>query len=503
MKRWRDSPPPGPWRGINTHKPPGGVDRPDHLKRLVEIPEIEVYGTSNQQGETDLDDKFCILCASQPCLCDLLKLELKLSSLKNNKNSKTTEQFINEDTNRATINITKNYEGRELPAYLPAYTLMRENIDKNTKHLSLDVDNLLSMKMNTIKLTEIKDEDDNDDDGDDGDVKQDDEERKEDEGVDYEGAPFVEDGVVGEINQLGKERSQAATCQDDVTGQVELSSPIDSEAGDSGGNHPDVSLHRNIPNLEKEENRIKYNKSNRVLPVPYVEEEESTLERSGLSARASSNTYRSSPTPPSRLTPSILPQNRAFSKKISENEIKTKLNTIKSKLLKKLKLDSRHPPQTPILTKCQPSIRQFLTKTVTNNEIKDTKDDKKAETPEKLETVMKEKEAKGFLAVLLQGKIKISAREGLSCPEGPPGRHGRGKQCRLEKENKLDITEQKNAETYIKVPHIWRPNDLEKEEDLKSFKPTKEDTYIQVSGESTKSLPTPPTVRREGSSSRI
>ena len=132
---------------------------------------------------------------------------------------------------------------------------MRENIDKNTKHLSLDVDNLLSMKMNTIKLTEIKDEDDDDDDGDDGDVKQDDEERKEDEGVDYEGAPFVEDGVVGEINQLGKERSQAATCQDDVTGQVELSSPIDSEAGDSGGNHPDVSLHRNIPNLEKEENR--------------------------------------------------------------------------------------------------------------------------------------------------------------------------------------------------------------------------------------------------------
>ena len=143
--------------------------------------------------------------------------------------------------------------------------------------------------------------------------------------------------------------------------------------------------------------------------MPYVEEEESTLEGSGLSARASSNTYCSSPTTPSRLTPSILPQNRAFSKKISENEIKTKLNTIKSKLLKKLKLDSRHPPQTPILTKCQPSIRQFLTKTVTNNKIKVislkyTEDDKADENPEKLKSVENEKEAKNVLVYLLQEK---------------------------------------------------------------------------------------------------
>ena len=49
-----------PWRGINSRKLSGGTDGPDHFKGPVEFSKIEVYGESNQQGETDLEDKFCI-----------------------------------------------------------------------------------------------------------------------------------------------------------------------------------------------------------------------------------------------------------------------------------------------------------------------------------------------------------------------------------------------------------------------------------------------------------
>ena len=108
------STPQGHWRGIDSCKLLGGTDDPDHLKGLAELSNIEVLGASNQQGETDLDDKFCTWCASKPCLCDLLKLELKSSSLKNNLNSKTGEESIKEDTNKAIINNT------ELPAETPS-----------------------------------------------------------------------------------------------------------------------------------------------------------------------------------------------------------------------------------------------------------------------------------------------------------------------------------------------------------------------------------------------
>ena len=76
----------------------GEDDELDHIKGIVKFPNMEVNSVNNQQGETDLDDNFCTWCASKPCLCDLLKLELKLSLLNDNSNPKMGENFIKEDT---------------------------------------------------------------------------------------------------------------------------------------------------------------------------------------------------------------------------------------------------------------------------------------------------------------------------------------------------------------------------------------------------------------------
>ena len=62
------------------------------LLLLSEFPDIEVYGKGNQPGETDLDDNFCVWCASKPCLCDKNFIPEKLS-----KKRKQADDAENQD----------------------------------------------------------------------------------------------------------------------------------------------------------------------------------------------------------------------------------------------------------------------------------------------------------------------------------------------------------------------------------------------------------------------
>ena len=76
------SSPLGPWRGINPRKLEEEIENPDITIRFVDSYNTKVDGANIRLDESELCDEFCIWCASKPCLCDLLKLELKISSLK-------------------------------------------------------------------------------------------------------------------------------------------------------------------------------------------------------------------------------------------------------------------------------------------------------------------------------------------------------------------------------------------------------------------------------------